>query len=229
MLIPLPLSAWCPHGGRTLLTRDLSQLSVVPAKYQSNLFGSDDSSESPLRQYQQILQDYIDNSPDEGQEDTGRTHGLYREPYSDEYDSADKCSCPPLLPAWIAAQIAHVSSLSCVLSVDLAQCNNGECPTDLLTERILPGDVDYGSHPDEETVALFRYNASYVTEDRRVSYYSDDYPWLRMAAKLKNPANLHSDYDMIKVAINNTLFDDGQVSIPPSRSIHAHWASFLIP
>ena len=112
---------------------------------------------------------------------TERVHGIYREPWSVEIDKNGRY---------------------------LAQCNAGVCPNDLLEKRIYPGGT-CGEPPRGKTVALFRYNHSYTSADRRVSYYSEKYPWLRQAARFPQPANLHSDYDLLAVAINNTLPDDG--------------------
>jgi len=39
-------------------------VSVVPAKYQSHLYGSEGSSEVPLREYVNIMEDYFKDAPE---------------------------------------------------------------------------------------------------------------------------------------------------------------------
>lgn len=115
-----------------------------------------------------------------------RVHGLNREPFDYHYDRET--------------------------GKYKAQCNAGECPRDALAERIYPGHPNWASHPDEVSPALFLYNKSYVHRDARASYFSEKYPWLRMAARYPQPFNLHSDWDLIAVAINQLHLqpDDGQ-------------------
>ena len=160
-------------------------VSVVPAKYESHLYGSADSKKVPLRQYVDIMEDYFAEAPEGANtvKTNPRVHGLNREPFAYHYAPDGRYQ---------------------------PQCNAGECPIELLADRIYPGDEAWLSHPEEESKVLFKYNTSYTEADWRVAYHSEKYPWLRMASKWVQPANLHSDFDLLAVAINNTLPDDGQ-------------------
>lgn len=119
-------------------------MSVVPAVYQSVLYGSENSAENPMREYANYLKDYIASAPQGANfaEQSPRVHGLFYDP---------------------GTGTGHFN----------ARCNAGVCPKDLLTERLFPGDPGWSSHPGEESKTLFNYNKSYIADDKRVSYYSE--------------------------------------------------------
>jgi len=149
-------------------------VSVVPAKYQSHLYGTEGSNLSPLKEYQGILEDYVALAPEGANTafSNPRVHGLFSVPtkFSDE---------GKYLPA----------------------CSNGWCPDDLYGDRIMPEDDAWISHENEASAALYHYNQTFILEDKRVSYDSAKYPWLRSVSKFVQPVNLHSDFDIIEQTI----------------------------
>ena len=153
----------------------------MPAVYQSNFYGSGESGVTPLREYVGKLQDYLAKAP----------------------AGSNFAEQSPRVHGLFSDPGTGTGDYD-------AFCNSGYCPTDLLTNRLFEGDHGYVSHPDEESAALFNYNQSYISTDQRVAYYSEEYPWLRSVHKFTQPANLHSDYDLIEIAINNTQPGDGQ-------------------
>lgn len=159
-------------------------VSVIPAKYEHHLYGTGKFSH-PLKEYAGMLNEYMNEAPAGANtiESEPRVHGISKAPHSSHFYEDGSYQ---------------------------AQCNNGICPNDVFPTQIQPGDPDWHSHPQEVPTALFRYNTKYTPHDKRVSYHSKKFPWLRMASKFVQPVNLHNDFDLIKVAINNTLPDDGQ-------------------
>jgi len=126
-------------------------VSVVPIKYQSFIYGDASSSLSSLKQYQNILEDYIALAPDgtDRAATEPRLHGLFSAPGALAFNDTE---------------------------VYTPKCSNGWCPDDLYGDRVMLGDDKWLSHDDEPTAAAYTYAPKYVSDDARVRYDSAKYP-----------------------------------------------------
>jgi len=140
-------------------------VSVVPAVYQHVLYGTTNSP-APLAEYRDYLNEYLGDSPEDtlaAASANPRVHGLFKEP------------SPNAAAAGILPQCSSGTA------------EDGTCPNDLYGDRLYAGDDLFASHPKEKSAALFRYNTSYIGNDKRAQYHSTKFPWLRMAAKFEQP------------------------------------------